>query len=453
MSSIAGSFQSCADGNRSTSLTCSGPSCGALQKIPGLSCTNNTSGSITCTNGNKCAVVSNLTSSFALQGNGLIISQSHNITINSQNFTLIGTGAKFTNTTSTTAAHSAAHPFPKPSIKWLMLIVLLLFPLQSLAATPISTELAEVITQYTPVLEGILEPLQVAMCYAVTDAPTDNLFERALLEFAVLEVCLEDLMITLLGLVGELVEDANSTAYGSALPINDPETLFTAAAGDTILCLEVAQALLNDPSGNTATQICAPILANAPATTVAIPSATLPASTQATSSALPPGWPSSSIFSGNGSCPACRLSQFIIDIQQYTVCDQTVPGDGNPYAGLNITNPPVTSYGLVTVVCDSEWRSLGFQAACDYMCQNNVCNQWSLNAVIASMGSYYAPPPLGPQPTYCNDVCSTGDYLLGLNAPYCSEPVDDTCECGTGWFACYPLNPKTGACYIKGDGV
>ena len=333
-----------------------------------------------------------------------------------------------------------------------MLIGLLLFPIQALAATSTSEELAAAINQYTPVLESILDPLQVAMCDVVTGAPTDNPLELALVEFAVLEVCLEDLMITLLGLVGELVEGANATAYGSALPINDPDTLFAAAAGDTILCLEVAQALLNDPSGDTAAQICAPVLADAPATTVAIPSATLPASTQATSSALPPGWPSSSIFAGSGNCLACRLSEFVLEIQQYTVCDQVVKGDGNPYAGLNITNPPVTSYDLVTCLCDPYSRSMGFQAACDYLCQNDICNHWSLNAVIASMGSYYNPQAFGTQRVYCFDACSEEEDSFTA-PPYCSEPIDDTCECGAGMFACYPLNPKTGACYIKGDGI
>jgi hypothetical protein len=68
MPSLLGSFQSCGDGNHSTSITCSGTSCAAIQKIPGLTCTNGTSGSMTCSNGNECASASNLTSSFAIQG-------------------------------------------------------------------------------------------------------------------------------------------------------------------------------------------------------------------------------------------------------------------------------------------------------------------------------------------------------------------------------------------------
>jgi hypothetical protein len=168
-------------------------------------------------------------------------------------------------------------------------------------------------------------------------------------------------MIALFGLVGEPVEDSNATAYGSTLPINDPETLFTATASDIILCLEVAQALFNDPSGNTAAQICAIVLANVPTITAFIPSATLPASTQATSSALTPSWPSSSIFTGSGSCLACRLSQYIIlEIQKYIVYDETVEGDGNPSACLNITNLPVASYNLVSRLRDPNWHPLGF---------------------------------------------------------------------------------------------
>jgi hypothetical protein len=104
------------------------------------------------------------------------------------------------------------------------------------------------------------------------------------------------------------------------LPIGDPDTLFAAAASDSILCLDVAQAILNDPSGNTAAEICAPILANAPASTAtATPpraSATSSTSTStATSNALPPSWPPTSFFTGEGKCLACRPSQYLVTVK------------------------------------------------------------------------------------------------------------------------------------------
>lgn len=50
-------------------------------------------------------------------------------------------------------------------------------------------------------------------------------------------------------------------------------------------------------------------------------------------------------------------------------------------------------------------------------------------------------------------VLSEGVGLLNWYVdPYCSEPADTTCECGAGELACFPLNPKTGACYIRGNG-
>jgi hypothetical protein len=53
-------------------------------------------------------------------------------------------------------------------------------------------------------------------------------------------------MITLFALAGSLVDLStqanNITLYGSSLPITDSETLFFAAAGNSILCLELAQA-------------------------------------------------------------------------------------------------------------------------------------------------------------------------------------------------------------------
>jgi hypothetical protein len=45
------------------------------------------------------------------------------------------------------------------------------------------------------------------------------------------------------------------------------------------------------------------------------------------------------------------------------------------------------------------------------------------------------------------------DYSTGVSGPYGSEPLHDTCECGAGELACFPLNPNTGDCYIRGTGT
>jgi hypothetical protein len=219
------------------------------------------------------------------------------------------------------------------------------------------------------------------MCDLVNGAPIATLAERVFLQVNVLEVCFKDLMITLFGLYGSLV-NINATAYGSPLPINDPTTLFTATASNSIMCLDVACAILNDPSGATAAQICAPVLANAPATTT---TATSSAST-ATSKALPTNWPGASAFTGNGQCVACRLSQYIEDVQINAIgCGSPSDPNQNPYAGLNITNPPVTAYDLSLKLCDATFRPLGFQAMCDQLCPNE-CDKWKVDALIAGMG-------------------------------------------------------------------
>jgi hypothetical protein len=121
-----------------------------------------------------------LTSSFAIQGNGLNIAQTHNITISGQNFTIHATGANFTNATAST--HSAAYQSPKPGLKLMMLIGILLFYAQAFAATSTSAELAATLNQYEPVFESILDPLQVAMCDLVNGAPAGTLAERTFLE-------------------------------------------------------------------------------------------------------------------------------------------------------------------------------------------------------------------------------------------------------------------------------
>jgi len=399
---------------------------------------------MTCSNGNECASLSNLTSSFAIQGSGLSITQTHNITISGQNFTIRATGANFTNATA--SAHSAAYSSPKPGLKLMMLIGFLLFSAQAFAATSTSAELAATLNQYDPVLESILDPLQVAMCNLVNGAPVNTLAERISLEINVLEVCLEDLMITILGLVGSLV-DATATAYGSPLPINDPDTLFAAAAGDSILCLDVAQAILNDPSGNTAAEICAPILASAPpSTATAVPTAataTGSASTStATSDALPPSWPAMSFFTGEGQCFACRLSQYLFSVQANGDCSNPDDPNENPNAGMNITNPPVTGYDIMEEFCGPTWRAAGLQAACDYFCAN-TCERWFIQALINSMGSAYIPQGINA----CLDQCGSTPDGTGEPAYCTGSASQDTCECGAGMLSCYPLDPATGTCY------
>jgi len=126
MSTILGSFQSCKAGNHAASITCNGPSCYALQMIPGFACTNNTSGPMICTNGNKCDTPDNLISSFALQGNGQTITQTHNVTINGLTYHLVGSGGNIINLNGTTAKKSAAPLIPSPGYKLLLLIGVLL---------------------------------------------------------------------------------------------------------------------------------------------------------------------------------------------------------------------------------------------------------------------------------------------------------------------------------------
>lgn len=133
MSTILGSFQSCKTGNHTASITCNGPSCYALQMIPSFTCTNNTSGSMTCTNGNKCDTPANLTSSFALQGNDQTITQTHNVTISGLTYHLVGSGGNITNLNGTTAKKNAAASMPSPGYKLLLFIGLLLFSTQALA--------------------------------------------------------------------------------------------------------------------------------------------------------------------------------------------------------------------------------------------------------------------------------------------------------------------------------
>lgn len=133
MSSLLGTFQSCGNGNHSTSITYSGTSCTAIQQIPGLTSTNTTSRSMTCTNRAHYPSNSNLSSSFAISGSCASITQAHNITVNGHNFTFHANGANFLNNTA--SVYSVAYPSAQPSLKFMVFICLLLFGTQALATS------------------------------------------------------------------------------------------------------------------------------------------------------------------------------------------------------------------------------------------------------------------------------------------------------------------------------
>jgi hypothetical protein len=449
MSSLTGSFQSCGNGNHSTSFKCSGTSCAAIQQIPRLTCTNDTTGSMTCSNGIQCPALSNLSSSFSIQGNGLNIVQAHNITVNGHNFTFQANSANFTNNTAS-VHQSAAYPSPKPGFKFPILIAFLLFSTQAFAQSNPSPELATALNEWDTVLGSLLDPLQQLVCELVQQEPTDNFWEQTLIELSVTEICLEELMITFLGLVGTLIDaEANATAYGSPLPITDPATLFVAAAGDAILCMEIALALFNDPSGASAAQLCGTSVPPATATAIATATATVSAATStATSNALPPSWPPTSFFSAEGSCLSCLVSPYLYTnlVQGDCTTLQDPNRPPNSHVGLNITNPPITSWELSQWLCSSPWRAIGLQATCDAMCAN-PCETWSILAIIESMGSSYEPKSV-PNCVYGNPALCNEYPEWNQTESYCGKAgASNSCQCGTGMLICYPLNPSTGECY------
>jgi len=210
-----------------------------------------------------------------MQQNGLNITQTQNISVGSQTFTIFGNGGNFTKTNITTkASHSAAYRFHEPGLKTFMLIAFLLFSIQAYAQTP-AGGLAAVENQYSSQLGAVLDPLVVEMCDLVTATPIDNVFEEIVEATVLLVACLELLTITITGLSGEIYNvlgdaAAGADLYGSSLPITDPITLFTAAAADLVVCVDLLAAIFVDPNGNTAAQVCGPILANA----APLPSAT-----------------------------------------------------------------------------------------------------------------------------------------------------------------------------------
>jgi hypothetical protein len=165
------------------------------------------------------------------------------------------------------ASHSAAYRLQEPGLKTFILIAFLLFATQAYAQTP-SGGLAAVESQYNSQLGAVLDPLVVEMCDLVAATPIENVLEEIVEATVILLAYLELLMITITGVTGEIYNILGAAAtgadlYGSSLPIINPTTLFTAAVGDIVVCANLAAAILNNPSGNSAAQVCDPILATA----------------------------------------------------------------------------------------------------------------------------------------------------------------------------------------------
>jgi hypothetical protein len=103
-----------------------------------------------------------------------------------------------------------------------MVLVCLLFGTQALAASGTSVELAALSNEWDTVFPSLLEPLQVAVCELVRQEPAQTFWDQTLIELEIFEICLEELILTIVGLVG-LEIDADATAYDSPLPITDPK--------------------------------------------------------------------------------------------------------------------------------------------------------------------------------------------------------------------------------------
>lgn len=373
-----------------------------------------------------------------MQQNGLNITQTQNISIESQTFSIVGNGANFTKTNITTkASHSAVYRLHEPGHKTFILIAFVLFATQAYAQTP-SGGLAAVESQYNSQLGAVLDPLVVEMCDLVTATPIDNVLEELVEATVVLLACLELLMITVTGITGEIYNVLGAAAagadlYGSSLPITDPATLFTAAAADIVVCANLAAAALNDRNGNRAAQVCDPILATAsplPTATATDSSAPTDISTPTNTgtSALtstnisncpPPDWPAASVFtSGLSSCVACMFS-INKSLTQASICN-SIPS-GSPFL--------ITPYIINQTLCQTLPLGEGLSALCAQFC-DNFCAWYYLDAIIDGLGSGYTPDGMDTE-FGCSTPCSGVQWGGGWQ---CS--ANDYCNCPTGSLRC-----------------
>jgi len=409
-----------------------------------------------------------------LEGNGLNITQTHNITVGNQTFTLTGNGANFTKTnTTTTASHSAASGRLVPGLKTVFFIAFLLFTTQVYAQSP-DSQLDSIESQWSSALESVLDPVIYELCDIVTSNTPTTIFEEVLEEVAVLFTCLELLMVAYIsGVAGNILPGVspNATVYGSSLPITDPTTLFSAAAGDAVICLEIALAILQDPSGGTVAEVCDPILAvpppmptntgssptlsvdgSAPTSTAdgsaptgtPIPYLFVPKNAIATG--LPAGWPPNSIWSTqNGSCIACDLSVFLNYIRT------NAP---NCYSS-NLTPTPVpeayqyiTAFDLSLYLCVTAADSWGIAAMCDTLC-TDYCTVYLVDDIVAGLGAAYNATVNGE--VYCQQCEDITLYVTAqcVESEGSYDPsASSNCRCGTGADIC---DAPYGSCVNSGN--
>jgi hypothetical protein len=133
-----------------------------------------------------------------------------------------------------------------------MLFAFLLFAAQAFAQT-LNNGLTAIESQYINSLGAVVDPLMEEMCDLVATTTIGNILEEIVEEMIVLLTYLELLMIAITGLNAEIDNILGGSTigadlYGSSLPITDALTLITAAAADSILCLEIAAAILNAPT-------------------------------------------------------------------------------------------------------------------------------------------------------------------------------------------------------------
>jgi hypothetical protein len=254
----------------------------------------------------------------------------------------------------------------------------------------------------------------------VTTTPVTNIIDEIAEGMDVLLTCFELLMITITGLTGQIdnILGGNITGaspYGPTLPITDPLTLFTAAAADSLICLQLAQAILQDPNDNTAVQICDSILATASplptatAATLTGATATFSSSPTDTSSSstdnptptgtstatyipppninhgLPPSWPTASVLTAANSsfCAACKLSGFLTTIRSEAAqCN---------FAGSISPGPPpeqelITVSDLSSYLCKPGFIDAGFRNMCTAFCKD-TCAICYVDVIVKGLGA------------------------------------------------------------------
>lgn len=346
--------------NYSITFICTGSNCTEFERLLGVTCQNDSSSSIKCSNDVACADPSNITSSFSIQrpvDANFPLSQTQNISFGTQQYVVTGSGSNFSyvnattgNTTSsttpqTTSVRSAAAKRQPPRRSLLLgmcLVILVIFATPVLSQTTGNTLLNEFNAAFSSVAPVLLG-LEKELCDELLGDVLNDLVKagEAAVELQLGLQCFKLLTVAELEAGGEIA---------IALPFEGEAVAAIAAVTNTALCLTLVglmvQLTFSQGSSQAASPFCEAVTSALSPGTTTISTSPSPASST-TATGLAP-IPTITATSGPAGAILCYLNGYFQDLNETTL----------PYCSPPQLDYYVPAKYLVRYFCDPSVASI-----------------------------------------------------------------------------------------------